>query len=470
MTFPRRDFLVRSAAFSLGFAGLGRLSLAGGVERLGERLLDNGAQPAGYGQLLADPTGLCDLPKGFSYKIISQIGEVMDDGLLVPGKHDGMATFAGPDGRTILVRNHELDINDKVRCAFGTQLERLSRVDRARVFDLGVRDATPASGGTTTLVFNTKTQKLERHFLSLAGTVLNCAGGPTPWGSWLTCEETVVGVKDGAGKEHGWVFEVPAKADIGLAEPVPLKAMGRFSHEAVAFDPATGICYLTEDVKDSLLYRFIPTKPGDLRAGGILQALVVKNNPGYDTRNWKESPDTPLNTPIPATWITLDNVESPGDTLRTEGRQAGAAVFGRGEGIWFGSTASDRSLYFCCTSGGRNERGQIWRYQPEALSNKPAIETGGTLTLFVEPRNDSLLDYPDNITAAPWGDLIVSEDGPGVNHLIGITPQGTPYKLARCNLDDHEWAGACFSPDGTTLFANVQGRGLTVAITGPWKK
>lgn len=470
MSFPRRDFLVRSAAFSLGFAGLGRLARAGGVEHLAARSLDFAPDTAGYGRLLPDPAGLCDLPKGFSYTIISRLGEVMDDGLLVPGKHDGMATFAGPDGRTILVRNHEVDFKDGKRGPFGAQYEHAHRVDPSRIFDRGLKDAAPSGGGTTTLVYNTKSQKLERHFLSLAGTVLNCAGGPTPWGSWLTCEETVAGAKDGAGQEHGWVFEVPATSEIGLAEPVPLKAMGRFRHEAVAFDPATGICYLTEDLKDGLLYRFILRKPGDLKAGGTLQALVVKDHPGYDTRNWKESPDTPLNTPIPAAWITVDNVESPGDTLRIEGRQAGAAIFGRAEGIWFGANASDRSLYFCCTSGGRNEKGQIWRYEPETLSDKPAAETAGTLTLFIEPRDDSLLKYPDNITAAPWGDLIVSEDGPGVNHLVGVTSQGKPYKLARCNLDDHEWAGACFSPDGTTLFANVQGQGLTVAITGPWKK
>jgi secreted PhoX family phosphatase len=474
MTLARRDFLVRSAAFGLGFAGLGRLAQrAGGVELLAslserDRSFPSSVSP--FGDLISDPAGLCDLPKGFSYSMISRLGEVMDDGLLVPGKHDGMATFAGPDGRTIIVRNHELELREKVRGPFGPNDELVGKIDATKIYDRGLRGVNPAMGGTTTLVFNTKTQKLERHFLSLAGTLVNCAGGPTPWGSWLSCEETAMTIKDGAGMDHGWVFEVPARAEIGLADPVPLKAMGRFRHEAVAFDPTTGICYLTEDLNDGLLYRFLPTKPGDLRAGGVLQALVVRGSSGYDTRNWKESPETAIGKPMVATWITLDNVESPGDTLRTEGHQAGAAIFARGEGMWFGATKGDRSVYFCCTSGGTNGKGQIWRYQPGQNEGKGGPSDTGLLTLYVEPRNDSLLDYPDNLTASPWGDLIVSEDGAGVNYLVGITPEGTPYQIARCPLEDHEWAGACFSPDGTTLFANVQGKGITVAITGPWKK
>jgi secreted PhoX family phosphatase len=274
----------------------------------------------------------------------------------------------------------------------------------------------------------------------------------------------------GGAQDHGWIFEVPARAEIGLADPVPLKAMGRFRHEAVAFDPTTGICYLTEDLHDGLLYRFLPSKPGDLRAGGVLQALALVDTPSYDTRNWKQSPETSIGKPMAAKWITLSNVESPEDTLRFDGFNAGAAVFARGEGMWFGATKNDRSLYFCCTSGGTNEKGQIWRYLPGPSEGKGGAGDAGLLTLFVEPRDDSLLDYPDNLTASPWGDLVVSEDGAGVNHLVGITPEGKTYQIARCPIDEHEWAGACFSPDGTTLFANVQGKGITVAITGPWKK
>jgi secreted PhoX family phosphatase len=474
MAFARRDFLARTAAFGLGFAGLGILSRrAGGVEHLARRLeggLIVGPDPGPYGELIVDPAGLCDLPSGFSYTVISRLGEVMDDGLLVPGKHDGMAAFAGANGRTILVRNHEVELRETVMSAWGPAGERLHLTDPAKIYDRGLRNVNPACGGTTTLVFNTKTQRLEKHWLSLAGTVYNCAGGPTPWGSWLTCEETVTGTRNGAGKEHGWVFEVPAREEVGMADPVPITAMGRFRHEAVAIDAETGICYLTEDVDDGLIYRFLPTEIGNLRAGGVLQALAVRGQPGHDTRNWKGGPKTRIGVPMTAEWITMKHVESPDDTLRREGHRAGAAVFARGEGAWFGTHAGDRSFYFCCTSGGENERGQIWRYQPGANEGKGGAGDTGTLTLFVEPRDESLLDYPDNLTAAPWGDLIVSEDGPGVNHLVGITPAGVPYKLARCPLDSHEWAGACFSPDGTTMFANVQGKGLTVAITGPWRR
>lgn len=475
MNPARRDFMVRSAAFGLGFAGLGLLSRrAGGVTRLAALEGEFSPTIGAYGDLIRDPAGLCDLPREFSYRVLSRMGEIMDDGLIVPGKHDGMASFSGSSGRTILVRNHELDRNDSARGPFGANGELLPAIDESRIYDRGAPAGTsprkPCQGGTTTIVYNTRTQTVERHFMSLAGTVLNCAGGPTPWGSWLTCEETNVMRKDGAGEDHGWVFEVPAREAIGLADPVPLKAMGRFRHEAVAIDPATGICYLTEDVHDGLLYRFLPKEPGNLRAGGRLQALMVRDHPSLDTRNWPKDPSIPVGTRMAARWIDAGDPHSPGDTLRLEGLRAGAAVFARAEGAWFGATADDRSLYYCCTSGGVNQKGQIWRYQPGPRegSGEGTGDEGGVLELFVEPRDDSLLEYPDNITAAPWGDLIVTEDGPGVNHILGITPKGSPYKICRCPRDDHEWAGACFSPDGTTLFANVQGLGLTVAIRGPW--
>ena len=162
-------------------------------------------------------------------------------------------------------------------------------------------------------------------------------------------------------------------------------------------------------------------------------------------------------------WMDLEDVAAPKDDLRLRGFAGGAARFARGEGCWFGGD----SLFFCCTSGGPKKKGQLFRYVPGA--NEGGTE-GGSLELFVEPDDASIMDNPDNITAAPWGDLIVCEDGAKDNYLLGITPKGDVYKLARTPLDEHEWAGACFSPDGTTMFVNSQRLGITLAIRGPWKK
>lgn len=212
----------------------------------------------------------------------------MDDGLVVPGKHDGMAAFRGRAGKTILVRNHELSPDDASAGPFGRENELLNRIDPSKLYDRG-RGIVPGVGGATTLVYDTASGKLERQYLSLAGTIRNCAGGPTPWGSWISCEETVAraGELGGVEKDHGYNFEVPALAG-GLVDPVPLKAMGRFNHEAIAVDPRSGIVYQTEDRSDALLYRFIPTVRGKMAAGGRLQALMITDAPGMDTRNWPE--------------------------------------------------------------------------------------------------------------------------------------------------------------------------------------
>jgi secreted PhoX family phosphatase len=240
--------------------------------------------------------------------------------------------------------------------------------------------------------------------------------------------------------------------------------MGRFNHEAVCVDPRTGIVYLTEDRHDSLIYRFIPRVKRKLERGGILQALCVRAQKGYDTRNWEGQylkPGEALETE----WITLSNVDVPEDDLRLRGYEQGAARFARGEGMWFGNN----EVYFACTNGGREKAGQIFKYIPSQQEGKPLEKSNpGRLVLFAEPNNTEILRYSDNLTVSPWGDVVFVEDN-NTAHMRGITPQGTIYNIARNIGSRSELAGVCFSPSGKTLFVNIQDQGLTYAVTGPWQ-
>ena len=460
MTLSRRHFLQTSAAFALGFSGLRTLFGCDNADIPNTRAISER-----FGPLQPDPAKILDLPEGFSYQIISRKGEQMTDGFFVPADHDGMAAFPGPNSLTILVRNHEVNLNDDAGDGpFGPGNELLTRLGPDDLYDAG-HNGQPCLGGTTTLVYDTDAQRLESHHLSLAGTLRNCAGGPTPWNSWISCEETVQRGGEQCAHDHGYPFEVPASATPGLARPVPLKAMGRFRHEAVAVDPATGVVYQTEDVGDGLLYRFIPNQPGQLAEGGRLQALAVVEQPSLDTRNWEATTVTP-GTTLDTRWFDLDDVEAPDNDLRLRGFEQGAARFARGEGMWYG----DNAVFFACTNGGAAERGQIWRYVPSLFEGTPEeASKPGRLELFVEPNDPGLVDNADNLTVTPWGDLILCEDGSGDQYLVGITPQGTVYKFAHNAVSDSEFAGATFSPDGSTLFVNIQGDGLTLAITGPWQ-
>lgn len=454
----RRTFL-SSSAVTVGFLSLRRVFAAD-------------APPLelpqfGYGPLVPDPAGVIDLPAGFSYKIFSRTGQIMDDALRVPGMHDGMATFAGPNGLTILVRNHELLTDPSADSAFGPNNEGFSRISPGKLYDAGY-GKTPAPGGTVTLVYNTKDQMLERHYLSLAGTCRNCAGGPTPWGSWITCEETVVRKnEDKFEQDHGYNFEVPASVDIGLADPTPIKAMGRFNHEAVAVDPASGIVYQTEDRSEGLLYRYIPNVKGKLLEGGKLQALRIRDKKSFDTRNWEKTRTLEPGQALDVDWVDLEDVESPTDELRMWGYYArGAARFARGEGMWTGKDG----IYFACTNGGTKKQGQIFRYTPSPNEGTAdEAKQPGKLELFIEPNNSELMRNADNLTIAPWGDVVFAEDCGRANRLVGVTKSSQLYTFARNVMNDSEFAGCCFSPDGTTLFANIQNPGLTLAITGAWR-
>ena len=458
MSISRKHFLKQAGALALGFSGL---QIFSGCTQSSKHLVTNP-----FGRLRSDPAGIFDLPKGFTYKIISNFGDKMDDGFYVPHRPDGMATFPGPDGLTILIRNHEVNAaKGGAESAFGEDFGLTSKLSSEDFYDMG-RNNNPGQGGTTTVVYNTKNQQVVKQYLSLTGTIRNCAGGPTPWNSWLSCEEIVMSPDDVYAKHHGYVFEVPASTEMGIADPTPIKAMGRFNHEAVAVDPDSDVIYLTEDEHDGLLYRFIPDTPGKLLDGGRLQALAITGKPGLDTRNW-ESRTVKVGQQMDVEWIDLENIDNPNGDLRIRGYNDGAARFARGEGMWYGNNA----IYFACTNGGPEELGQIWKYTPsdaEATSDE-SIDPG-TLELFVESMDSTIIENADNLTVAPWGDLIVCEDCDEKQDLKGITPEGKVYNLGRNAKSNSELAGATFSPDGSTLFMNIQHSGLTLAITGPWEK
>ena len=459
MSLPdRRQFLRQAGLVTAAFAGLQRWA-DGAIDAKDSQAKGSALDAA----LREDSYGVIDLPPGFQYTIFSETGDRMDDGLLVPGKHDGMGAFPGPDGKTVLVRNHELDPAWKDLSAWRDRRTLFRKIPRDKFYDFG-KGKSPSLGGTTTVVFDTKEMRVEREWLSLVGTNTNCAGGVMSWGSWITCEEAVQTADKDIEKDHGYNFEVPAGAP-GLVTPVPLKAMGRFRHEAVAQESKSGIIYQTEDRSEGLLYRFIPAERERLLAGGKLQALRLREAGRADTRNYRAQRFHP-GEKHPVEWVDIENVEAPDDELRYQGfYDHNCARFARGEGIWQGKDG----VYFACTDGGLKRKGQIWRYVPSPAEGTPnEAAQPGTLELFIEPNEGSLVENCDNVTMAPWGDLIVCEDGGSPQFLVGVRPNGSIYKLARTSIS--EFAGACFSPDGTTLFVNIQTPGMTIAIKGPWNE
>jgi secreted PhoX family phosphatase len=156
-------------------------------------------------------------------------------------------------------------------------------------------------------------------------------------------------------------------------------------------------------------------------------------------------------------WVDVPSPDPKDDSVRHQAAAAGAARFSRGEGVFF----SGGAVYLCCTSGGRQGLGQVFKL---TLGDRDGSDH---LELFAESPGPSVLDMPDNIFMAPWGDLLVAEDGSGEQYVRGITPEGRVYDLARNAASGGEFAGICSSPGGDAVFVNMQREGYTVAITGP---
>ena len=473
-TIDRRRFLKGAAALTAGAATLPALQ---GLNLLGASGRAYAAPGAGgYGPIapvpdLRDGVERIALPEGFSYRSFGWAGKPMSDGNLTPLAHDGMASFNMPDGKIRLVRNHE-DRNPPGEGSAGGS---------PKYDELG-------GGGTTTLEIDPATRTLLADWISITGTIVNCAGGATSWGSWLTCEETNEGptfFDDGPWtQQHGYAFDVPASSNAPV-NPIALKDLGRFAHEAIAVDPGTWIVYETEDNgNDSGFYRFVPNQKGNLLGGGNLQMLAIDGMPNYSTIDGQT-----VGQKLPVAWVDIadpDPTPVVGETdVFDQGWAEGGARFARLEGCWYGNNA----IYFNATSGGEVGRGQVWEYRPSGNG-------GGWLTLIFESPSINILDRPDNITVSPQGALLLCEDGSGDQFLRAVTQHGGIFDFASNLQTDHEWAGATFAMHGqgdgnaedkikgqhVTLFVNRQGdtsgdnppddgdEGMTFAIWGPWSK
>lgn len=484
----RRSFLRRSVVAAAGGA-----VLAGPFQGFlgGATALAGKPGTVDYGPLVRVPDARDDvvrleLPEGFNYRSFHVTGTAMASlpARLIPGRHDGMAAFAGPQANLYrLVRNHEIN-------GPGAPLH------TGPAYDSNAR------GGCVSVVVD-RHGKVQSDLVSLNGTQMNCAGGAMPWGSWVSCEETVNGpdVFDDFNRgrlpattyvqnkklqqRHGYIFEVPAT---GASNMVPIRSAGRFAHEAAAADPGTGQIYMTEDNFGfpSGFYRYDPLNnpvaDGHIADGGTLWMLEVTGKPNANL-SLGQAPGTTYSVgwvqiinpdpmfPMPGGVPTTTNDEAI-VAVGAQGRAAGAALFSRLEGAYYDSGR----VYFVSTQGGKQNladstplgfgqgRGQVWAYDIAS----------STLHLVYESPAAATLDLPDNVVASPSGTLLLCEDGSGDNFLRGLTTSGQIFDFAR-NADPaqsgQEFAGATFTPDNKTLFVNIQsGSGYSIAIWGPWAR
>lgn len=428
----RRNFFRRSLTSSAGVAGAFAFS-----EVFRTHIQAQGQSPASIASSSLHRGTYLELHPGFQDFLVTESGQAMSDGFATPERPDGMGFFDLGDGRSVLMRNHEIFMES---CPKGLE---------PFAYD-------PAfGGGVTRLVFDSEMKLLKSHY-ALVGTAVNCAGGISPWG-WLSCEEAF-------SRKHGFVFLCDPFAE-SIQMPQRIAAYGKFVHEAAVVDPVSKIAYMTEDQQDSCFYRFVPTQRVDSGnpAGasvqeGRLQALALAN---VDQRGSFDVNRLATGNSVEAVWIDLPNFKNDPaamkDVLRSEAAKHGAIVFRRGEGLWF----HNGEVYFSATSGGREGQGQIFSVK---LSDEQC-----ELRLLAQAM-DHNISAPDNITVGPNGCLYICEDNSSSNHIYVLKPNGQSVLLARNDRNSSEFAGACFDPTGRHLFVNLQEVGLTLRISGDFSQ
>jgi secreted PhoX family phosphatase len=446
-------------AFLRGSATIGAAGLMGPLHALGVRTAGGAPREltAGYGDLV--DKGDLMLPPDFNYVVISRQGDIMSDGNPTPGIFDGMGAFPG-SGCTVLIRNHE-------------NRRRANEIPVVVPGGLRYDDDPSYVAGNTKLRIKDNPRRGEytvlESFAILGGTDTNCAGGTTPWLTWITCEEVVN--RGRTGKKHGYAYEIDSRAT-GPHAAIPILGAGRFAHEATAWHG--NILYETEDRGNASFYRYLPGQAvkryGVLAdTHGVLQALTVVGEPRANMDVGRIAGE-----PIPVEWVTVDEPDHDDDTdsrtdrrpgftpVRIQAQDRGAAIFNRPEGMWVGRG----KIYFDCTSGGAARAGQVWEYDPRL----------STLTLLFESPDRAVLEAPDNLVVVPkTGDILLQEDGDGDQFLRGVTLDGRIYDFAKNVTNDTEFCGGCFDPDGETLYVSQQGDrpsppAVTYAIFGPFAR